>query len=398
MNQLDDRQVDNISLYLHIPFCKLRCTYCAFNIYTGLESVIPAYVAQLAHEIEDASQRASRLLPCAHTLYFGGGTPSLLEPQQVSNLIDCARRGFRLQENAEITLEINPGTVDDRRLSEFHGVGVNRISVGVQSAHGAELTLFGRDHTFAQAAEAFDLARRAGFENISIDLIYGAPFQTRAGWQETLDSVLAWEPAHVSLYSLSLEPGTRLAWLVGQHQLPLPDPDLAADMYDDACERLDRTSLRHYEISNWAVPGFECRHNRQYWINKPFYGFGAGAHGFVEGMRYWNVKSIRAYMACAAENRANAPPLPLAVDSFDVIDEPMARFETLMLNLRLIKEGVRLTEFAERFGLSPDEAFETEIARLESMGLLERTPDRLRLARQAYLISNQVFVRLMPDA
>jgi oxygen-independent coproporphyrinogen-3 oxidase len=398
MTRPDSGSADSLSIYLHIPFCKSRCTYCAFNTYTGLESVIPAYLSALSAEMEAASPRFSGDPTSAHTLYFGGGTPSLLEPEQVSTLIDTARGCFHLQADAEITLEINPGTVDACRLREYRLAGVNRISIGVQSAHQAELELFGRDHSFAQAAQAFSLARRAGFENVSVDLIYGAPHQTRSGWRQTLDAVLAWEAEHMSLYSLSLEPGTRLAWQVEQHELPLPDPDLAADMYDDACERLNAAGLRQYEISNWARSGLECRHNRQYWINQPFYGFGAGAHGFIDRMRYWNVKPIREYMARVAKNQPAASRLPPAVDGYDLIDDPMARFETLMLNLRLVNEGVRLSRFTDRFGLSPDDAIGPEIARLESQGLLQRTADSLQLSRRAYLISNQVFSRLMPDA
>jgi oxygen-independent coproporphyrinogen-3 oxidase len=235
--------------------------------------------------MELAAERDHDRPSSAHTLYFGGGTPSLLAAGQAAYLIEAGRVYFGLADSAEITLEVNPGTADETRLGEFAGAGVNRISIGVQSAHEVELRMFGRDHSFAEAAAAFSAARRAGFENVSVDLIYGAPRQTRSDWRKTLDAVLAWGPAHVSLYSLSLEPGTRLAWQVEQRELPAPDPDLAADMYEDAQERMSSAGLRQYEISNWARPGCECLHNRQYWGNAPYFGFGAGAHGFGRGMR-----------------------------------------------------------------------------------------------------------------
>lgn len=386
-----------LSLYLHIPFCKSRCTYCAFNTYTGLDDLIPAYSAMLAREMSLAAARGAGPFAPAHTLYFGGGTPSLLAPEQVGALIEAAHQTFHLQPDAEITLEANPGTVDEARFAGFLEAGVTRVSIGVQSAHQADLGMFGRDHTFAEAAEAFSAARRAGFTNISVDLIYGAPHQTREAWRQTLDSVLSWGPDHISLYSLTLEPGTRLAWLVEQHELPSPDPDLAADMYEDARDWMARGGLVQYEISNWARPGLECRHNRQYWVNNPYFGFGAGAHGFINGKRYWNVRPIRDYMTRVDEARSTEPSLSPAVDGWDQIGEPMAMAEMFMLNLRLVAEGLDLRQFETRFGAPADQVFGREIATLEQQGLLRRSGDTLRLDQRAYLLSNRVFMRFMPD-
>ena len=360
--------------------------------------MIAPYTVALIREMELSVERAESPLSPAHTLYFGGGTPSLLEPGQVAALVAAARGNFGLIEGAEVSLEVNPGSVDEARLTALAQVGVNRISIGVQSSHAADLAMFGRSHTFTQAAEAFAAARRAGFNNVSLDLIYGAPGQTRAGWRETLEAVLAWEPAHVSLYSLTLEPGTRLAWRVEQRELPAPDPDLAADMYDDACEWMASVGLRQYEISNWARPGFECLHNRQYWINGPFFGFGAGAHGFVNGSRYWNVKGIREYMARVDAAARTEDGLPPAVDGWDRVDRPTAMAEMFILNLRLVEEGIDLRRFEEQFGLRADEVYGKQLSRLENLGLLRRTGDILRLDRRAYLLSNQVFVQFMPDA
>jgi len=387
----------SLSLYLHIPFCKSRCTYCAFNTYTGLDDLIPAYCAALTREMSLSAQRSAGLSAPAHTLYFGGGTPSLLSPGQVEALVEAARLIFRLGPDAEITLEANPGTVDESRFRGFLAAGVNRISIGVQSAHEADLRMFGRDHTFAEAKAAYSAARQAGFTNVSVDLIYGAPGQTRQGWRQTLDQVLTWGPDHVSLYSLSLEPGTRLAWRVEQRELPSPDPDLAADMYDDAREWMARAGLIQYEISNWARPGHECRHNRQYWINEPYFGLGAGAHGFMDGKRYWNVKAIREYLARVSEARLSEPGLSPAVEGWEPIGERAAMAEMFILNLRLVGEGLDLRQFETRFGAPADQVFGKEISGLERQGLLRRSGDILRLDQRAYLLSNRVFMCFMPD-
>lgn len=386
-----------LSLYLHIPFCRSRCTYCAFNTYTGLDALIAPYCAALEQEMALTANRAATPLLPAHTLYFGGGTPSLLEPSQVASLIETAKHIYQLVDDAEITLESNPGTVDMQRYRAYREAGVNRISIGVQSAHENELEMFARDHTFPEAAAAFDAARQAGFDNVSVDLIYGAPVQTRDGWRETLDAVLGWGPAHVSLYSLTLEPGTRLAWQVEQQQLPRPDADLAADMYDDARTWMATAGLGQYEISNWARQGYECLHNRQYWVNDPYLGFGAGAHGFIGGMRYWNVKAIREYLARVESKAAPHLRLPPSADGWDCIDEPTAMAEMFILNLRLVSEGIDLRQFEARFGAPAEMVFGKEIAYLEEVGLLRRSGDTLRLDQRAYLLSNQVFMRFMPD-
>jgi oxygen-independent coproporphyrinogen-3 oxidase len=387
-----------LSLYVHIPFCKTRCTYCAFNTYTGLDDLIPAYCAALVQEMALTAEHAVKLLRPAHTLYFGGGTPSLLEPAQVGQLIDSARRNFALADDAEITLEANPGTVDETRLRGFRDAGVTRISIGVQSAQASELGLFGRDHSFPEANEAFQAARRAGFDNVSVDLIYGAPYQSRETWAHTLEAVLGWEPDHLSLYSLSLEPGTRLAWQVEHHEVPYPDPDLAADMYDDTRRCMAERGYIQYEISNWARPGRECLHNRQYWVNGPFYGFGAGAHGFIDNKRYWNVKAIREYLSRVASSEKTQPGLSPASEGWDQIDESTAMAEMFILNLRLVQEGLDLRAFEARFGSPADGVFGKEINYLESLGLLHRSGDILMLDQRAYLLSNQVFMRFMPDA
>lgn len=383
-----------LSLYVHVPFCQARCTYCAFNTYVGLDDLIPAYVTAVTGEMAQLAEVVEPHAP-AHTLYLGGGTPSLLAPGQVAAIIAGARAQFALRVDAEVTLEANPGTIDVARLAAYREAGVIRLSLGVQSVHPAELRLFGRRHTARQAHEALLAAREAGFDEVSADLIYGAPRQTLAGWQETLQEVTAWGPEHVSLYSLTAEPGTPLQAAIGRGRLPAPDDELAADMYDAARGWLATAGYRQYEIANWARPGHESRHNRQYWLNAPYLGLGAGAHSSIGGLRAWNVSGVADYMArIAAGERIGPPPSP-AAEGWEDIDAELAMRETVILGLRLVAEGVSAAAFADRYGRSLEEAFGETIDGLIADGLVAWVGDRLRLAPRATLISNQVFVRFM---
>ena len=328
-----------LSLYIHIPFCRTLCSYCAFNTYAGMGALVEPYLHTLLREMEMVGRAAGGAR--SHSLYFGGGTPSLLSAGQVRRVITAAQAALGLRGGGEITLEANPGTVDLEKLQAYRAAGVNRLSLGVQSAHAGELRLFARRHTFADAAQAFALARRAGFDDVSVDLIYGAPQQTLVSWGQTLDAVLAWQPDHVSLYALTLEPGTSLKRRVERGRLPAPDDDLAADMYELARAKLQAAGLGHYEISNWARPEHESRHNRQYWLNRPFLGFGAGAHGAAAGLRYWNVNPIQAYTARIDAGEGRPFPLSPAVEGCEEIGTALEMSETVILGLRLAGEGVR---------------------------------------------------------
>jgi oxygen-independent coproporphyrinogen-3 oxidase len=389
---------ESFSLYIHIPFCEAKCTYCAFNIYVGLERLIVPYLEALHREIEWVARQAPDQMAAAHTLYLGGGTPSMLASAQIESLIEVCRSQFNLIPQAEITLEANPESVIKPQLAAWREAGVNRLSIGVQSAQAAELELFGRKHTTEQAFRAFQLARQVGFDNISVDLIYGAPHQPRQSWQKTLDTILSWNPDHISLYSLSIESKTALAHWVKHGKIPAPDDDLAADMYDDARERLAGAGFEQYEIANWARPGFTCQHNRQYWINQPFLGFGAGAHGAANGIRYWNVKPVSKYIARIDQVEGEGPfPCSPVMDDFQPITPDWEMAETVILQLRLVREGVQKADFAQRFGREIDEVFGETITRLEKLGLLTSDQRSIRLTERAYLISNQVFVQFLPE-
>ncbi|MCC6904900.1 MAG: radical SAM family heme chaperone HemW, partial [Anaerolineae bacterium] len=339
------------SIYVHVPFCRVKCTYCAFNVYTHLEHHIPQYVDAVIREMQRVSAGRGPLVACS--LYLGGGTPSLLSPEQVRRIIDASVHWYGLMPGAEITLEVNPGTATPESLAAYRTAGVTRVSIGVQSAQTADLRLFGRDHTFAEAISTAASARQAGFENVNLDLIYGAPGQSLAGWESSLEAALRLEPTHLALYALTVELRTALYFWIERGRVAPPDPDLAAAMYDAARERLVSTTLTQYEISNWAQPGLESRHNRQYWHNRPFFGFGAGAFGAMCGVRYWNVRPVRLYIEriLSGEDAGRYPFSP-ALEGFEEITRRIEMSETAFLGLRLVREGLSRAAFAARFGES----------------------------------------------
>ncbi len=386
--------LSRFSLYLHIPFCGTRCTYCAFNTYTHAESLIVPYVDAMCNELTWLGSGATFPI---HTVYFGGGTPSLLLPGQVARILNTCRQAFAVTPDVEATLEINPGSIDHEYLHRLRETGVNRLSVGMQSAHAQELKLFARQHGIEAVARTVDDARQAGFDNLSLDLIYGAPHQTLAMWRESVAAALALRPDHLSMYALGLETGTPMARWVERGWLPTPDDDLAADMYELADEMARAAGLDQYEISNWAKPGFACLHNLQYWRNEPYLGVGAGAHGYAANIRYEIVKPIQRYIDLATRQDAPLPfPFTPTIERHDVIDTSGAMAEHMMTGLRLIEEGISVEGFHRRFGLSIQQVYGGVLDWLTQYDLIRQDGDLLRLTPRARLLSNQVFVRFMP--
>jgi oxygen-independent coproporphyrinogen-3 oxidase len=392
-----------ISLYLHIPFCRHRCGYCDFNTYAGQDDLIPAYTDALIREVQLLAQAAGQRLP-AHTIFFGGGTPSLLPLAAMQSILAALGENFALTADAEITLEANPGTVSLDYLRGLHGAGFNRISLGVQSANAHDLLVLERQHDFADVINAVKWARQAGFDNINLDWIFGLPEQTLLGWAHNLELATQLAPEHLSLYALSIEHGTPFKEMDNRGLLALPGSDLAADMYELAAERLGTAGYVQYEISNWAKPGANgkpraCRHNLQYWRNLPYAGLGAGAHGFLGGVRTANVLSPASYIkrmrdASAAPTAAKLPITPATV-SAEPVDAQREMGETMMMGLRLVNEGVSLSGFAARFGASLDQVYGRVIANLQQRGLLETAAGALRLTQQGRLLGNQVFMEFV---
>lgn len=384
-----------LSLYLHIPFCRHRCAYCDFNTYTGLDDLKEAYARALAAEVQQVATAAgARRLP-VHTVFFGGGTPSLMSPASLEQIVRSIRSHFDLLPSAEISLEANPGTVDEAYLQALRGLGVNRLSFGMQSANQAELTFLEREHDFHTVTEAVSLARAAGFDNVSLDLIYGLPGQSLSAWEHSLDAALGLTPDHLSLYCLTIEQGTPMHRWLQQGQIDAPDPDLAADQYEAACTLLEADGWEHYEISNWARPGCACRHNLTYWRNGDYLGLGAGAHGHAAGYRYSVVKQPRTYLRHLREGRPDHFPLSAAVADAHQLDEREAMADTIITQLRLLQEGVDQGAFRRRFNRDVRDVYGETVDQLLEWELLREVDDRLLLARRGWFLSNQVFYRFM---
>ncbi len=405
-------RTEDYGLYLHIPFCLRRCGYCDFFSTEGKRRWIPGYARALIREIELTGMAGKN--PPAGSVFFGGGTPSLMHPKMISTILGQIRDSFRLVPDAEITLEANPGTLDRGRLEGFRDAGVNRLSLGVQSMEDEELRLLGRIHTSADSRRTLAEARRAGWTDISLDLIYGLPGQTAGAWERTLDRALELAPEHLSLYALTLERGTNLARAVRRGALPAQDEDAAAEMYERAESKLDAAGYRHYEISNWArdlaageelapqagcevrkarFPKYACRHNLRYWLNLPYLGFGAGAHGCAAGRRYANIRSVEKFIERMREGRHRRFPLtPAAARSMLRTREQELR-ETMWLGLRLTEAGVVREDFRRTFGEDYYDRFRKEIDSALKDNLLSWVDGQkaVRLTAQGRLLGNRVF-------
>ncbi len=362
-------------LYVHIPFCRHKCGYCDFNAYAGMDRLMADYVIALDAELTAASE--TRPFGALRTVYLGGGTPSLLPPDLIASVLDHIRSTFDVEPDAEVTLEANPGSTDEGRLEAWLQCGVNRLSLGVQGFDGRALAVLERRTDAAQATRAFGLARKAGMRNINIDLIYAVPYQSRESWLETLRRGLDLGPDHVSTYCLTFEEGTLLFRRRAQGRLPEVETDLQWDQLDAACIELEAAGFNRYEVSNWAKPGFESRHNFAYWRCAPVYGAGAGAHSYStdgsSARRWWNVARPREYMA--------ACPDPIA-DGED-LDARKTRAEALMLGLRTAE------------GAAVPGGFDSELAQLAQAGLIERSNGRVTPTRRGMDLHNQIALAVL---
>lgn len=399
--------IPRMALYVHIPFCETKCPYCDFNTYAKIEPLMPGYVSALIAEIEIWGSMLGK--PLVHTVFFGGGTPSYLPAECIALLTAAIKRSFTLEDGAEITLEANPGDCTATKLASYRCIGINRMSIGMQSFDDELLGLLGRRHSAAEAVSAYRTAQGEGFDNISIDLMYGLPHQTLDSWRQTLAQAANLRPPHVSLYALTLEGGTPMERSVTIGTLPSPDPDLAADMYEMAEDELGAVGYRHYEISNWAMEGRQSLHNLVYWRNEPYLGVGPGAHSYLGGHRFSNLNPPREYVkrlenhgAPTTATGARGDGLAAAavksspvVDFVEVIDRRTEMAETMMLGLRL-DDGVSVRRFERRFGESPLTVYKEELDEVVLAGLVEMIDGRIRLTARGRFLSNEVFVRLLP--
>jgi oxygen-independent coproporphyrinogen-3 oxidase len=375
-------------VYLHIPFCRSRCSYCDFatDVYKNAE-IVESYVSALVREIEnfDNAANARPLAPSfpksIDTIYFGGGTPSLLSAVQLEKILKAIYKNFSVAAVSEITMEMNPATVTLETLKAYKNLGVTRASFGAQTFDDAELKRLGRKHTASDVRETIALLRAAGFTNVSFDLIAGLPRQTLKDWETNLDEALKLQPEHLSLYLLEIHRATPLAEQIRSGRQPLPDEELAAAMYELMCEKIARKNYRQYEISNFCKSNYESKHNSKYWTLAPVFGFGCSAHSFDgAAVRYSNERDAARYVSMIEKENS-------AIAYRETID---AASEFVFLGLRLTR-GIDLIEYEKRFGINLVENYKKELKRVENLGLIEYAGSRLKLTSKGSLFSNEVF-------
>ncbi len=399
-SNIDDgiNRIMELSFYIHLPFCQQRCHYCDFNTFTGMQLLIPDYVNALVKEIRYYSDRFAD--NDVHTIYFGGGTPSLLPLNQFDKILSSINRDFSLSDDCEISIEANPGTLNLDYLIGLVTMGINRISIGAQSTNPMDLARMDRIHGLEDIVNSIYFARKAGIRTVSLDMIYGMPWQDLTSWTSSLSRALDIKPDHFSLYSLIIEPDTPLFRWYQRGLIAAQNEDLEADMFETAIGLLSQQGYDHYEISNWAKKDksldFRCKHNLQYWKHLPYIGIGAGAHGFIDSLRIVNTVTIPDYirrLGSFEKVNQNLKISPAAISSIEIGDfENMQEF--IMLGLRLIREGVSDKTFKQRFNISMKKVFTKEITYLNNLGLVawdRFDSDQLRLTERGVFVANRVF-------
>ena len=380
-----------VALYVHVPFCVRKCHYCSFNS-VELEdgpsgSQVRLYIEALKREMGIWGAELSREGREVATIYLGGETPTSLGTPDLLEILGSLREHFHVRGGIEITMEANPGTIGEEKLQRLREEGVNRLSIGLQSTHEELLKRLGRAHTLSDFERCFSLARKAGFDNINVDLIFAIPGEAMEHWMGDLAKVTSFGPEHISTYNLTLEEGTRLWRAVKAGELELPGEDLDCDMYEAAIAFLGEKGYQHYEISNFARPGRRCRHNLTYWRSGDYLGIGPGAHSHLEGMRHFNVADLSDY-----SNRLLAGESPVGGTEDFSIEREM--YDYVMMGLRLL-EGLDVDEFERLFGRGFFSVFGEKVARLTALGLLEATRGGIRLTRRGLLLANEVLVELL---
>ncbi len=369
-------------IYIHIPFCRSRCSYCDFATGMYNASLAERYVENLINEI--GSWHEVERPAGVDTIYFGGGTPSLLSPSQLERLLRAVHNRFSVSGDAEVTIEINPGTVTPEALEAFRRLGISRASFGAQTFDDGELARLGRSHTSDDTRRTFRYLRDAGFDNVSFDLIAGLPGQTMANWQRNLEEAFSLRPEHLSFYLLEVHQGTPLASHIKNGLQPKPDDDLAAEMYEVMLDRAAEVGYQHYEISNLCLPGYESRHNTKYWTAAPYYGFGCSAHSYDGEFRRWaNERDLIIYVEMIEHGRA-------AVGSQSLLSKTDRQAEAVFLGLRMMR-GFSFKEYEQAFGADLRTKHENDLTRFREAGLIECTDDLLKLTRAGALLSNEVF-------
>jgi len=371
-----------LGLYLHFPFCISKCPYCDFNSYQLKEdNQISSYIFALYQEITAYSQKLKK--NNIKTIYLGGGTPTILSGVQIYNILEFCKDKFNIDKNAEITIEANPGTLDDKKIKLLTESGINRLSLGAQSFNDLLLKKLGRIHNTQDIIDSYYLAREKGFNNINIDIIFALPDQTTKDLQITLEKAISLKPDHLSLYNLTIKPGTEYYKKYKKGKLNLPNEDEEFDMYNWAINFLEENNFEHYEIANFARPYKRSIHNLIYWQNKPYLGIGAGAYSFIKGYRYMNYENPARYIKEIMSGK-------LPVDNGEKLSLRKRMIETIILGLRT-KDGVGNKKFKTRFGVNLNDIFPEQIIKLVNLGLLQKDKYKIKLTKKGIFLANTVF-------
>lgn len=370
------RNKEELGIYIHIPFCKQKCYYCDFVSFSNKENEMDQYVEVLKKEIESYDFSNFNVT----TIYIGGGTPSYLESKKIVEIMSVLKKKITQFEDIEITIEVNPGTVTEQKLKDYKKVGINRLSIGLQTTNEKLLKQIGRIHNFGTFLKTYELARKVGFENINVDLMLGLPNQTIEDLKQSLEQVKRLEPNHISVYSLIVEEGTRLANLIDEGKLTLPDEELERQMYWYVKNTLELNVYKHYEVSNFAKKGKESKHNVNCWKQKQYIGLGLAAHSYLGNKRYSNTEKMEDYLENVEKNRI--------IQEEQNLEDTKKEF--MMLGLRMI-EGISINKFKEKFGENPLYLFRQELNKLVEQELLEVDLDNIKLTNKGLDLANIVF-------
>ncbi|MFH1196150.1 MAG: radical SAM family heme chaperone HemW [bacterium] len=381
-NSTTDNMIET-SCYIHVPFCEHKCIYCDFYSIITSDN-INSYLAAIKQEIRfySARHKSNRIFK---TIFFGGGTPSILKPSFIEEIINQISKNFYLADDAEITLETNPGTVDNAKLKSFKNTGINRISIGVQSFNPDELAFLTRIHDSQTAKDTVIAAYDAGISNINVDLIFNLPGQTKEKWIDNLSAAVKLPITHISAYSLILEKGTILNKMVLDGKVTIGDADYDADLYEDTIDFLASKGFEHYEVSNFCLPEKECLHNMFYWLGKDYLGFGPSAHSTIAGERWWNYSSLKMYISAIEKNGH-------AIASREVLSAEQKLQEYVMLNMRA--KGINLGTFKNSYGIAWFHSNEKLIRELIATGYLELKNDFIKFTPKGYSVCDEILVRL----
>ena len=373
---------ENIGIYVHIPFCKQKCSYCDFTSFANKENFIEKYINSLKNEINNIEVSEKN---CIDTIYLGGGTPSFIESKYIIDIINTIKNKFKIRQDAEITIEVNPGTVNKDKLRDYKNVGINRLSIGLQSTQNKLLKQIGRIHSYEEFINTYNLAREVGFKNINVDLMLALPNQTIEDLNESLDNILKLKPEHISVYSLILEDETKMKQLYDEGKINLPSEEQEREMYWLVKEKLEGSNYIHYEISNFSKEGFESKHNMNCWNQKEYIGFGLAAHSYINNKRFCNTSNLHEYIKNIEDmNFKNN------IEICEIQNDEEQKKEYMMLGLRKI-EGVDIQEFKNKFIDNPIFLYRKELEKLVSEGLIEIDLNNIKLTSKGLDLANLVW-------